>query len=279
MANLRSLFTAVFVTALATPLGAAKPASAVHVMVVGTYHFDNPGRDVVTFKAEDVLKPRRQRELERLATALAAFRPTRVMTERQVADASLSDPGYAAFTAADMARHRGERVQIAYRLADILGLKTVEGIDEQPSAGEPDYFPFPKVQQWAAANGQSANLESLMATAAKMATEVEQLQAAQPIAGVLAEINRPERAAADQEIYYSLLRFGGTEAQPGADLNAMWYLRNAKIFAKLMTVAKPGDRIVVVYGSGHVYWLRHFAATTPGYVNVDPTPYLERATR
>ncbi len=175
--------------------------------------------------------------------------------------------------------HRGERVQIAYRLADILGLKTVEGIDEQPSAGEPDYFPFPKVQQWAAANGQSANLESLMATAAKMATEVEQLQAAQPIAGVLAEINRPERAAANQEIYYSLLRFGGTEAQPGADLNAMWYLRNAKIFAKLMTVAKPGDRIVVVYGSGHVYWLRHFAATTPGYVNVDPTPYLERATR
>ncbi len=118
-----------------------------------------------------------------------------------------------------------------------------------------------------------------MATAAKMATEVEQLQAAQPIAGVLAEINRPERAAANQEIYYSLLRFGGTEAQPGADLNAMWYLRNAKIFAKLMTVAKPGDRIVVVYGSGHVYWLRHFAATTPGYVNVDPTPYLERATR
>ena len=279
MANLRLLFTAVFATSLATPLGAANPTSAVQVMVVGTYHFDNPGRDLINFKADDVLKPGRQRELDRLATALAAFRPTRVMTERRVADASLSDPGYAAFSAADVARHRSERVQIAYRLAGTLGLKTVQGIDEQPSAGEPDYFPFDKVQQWAAANGRSADLESLMATAAKMATEIEQWQASKPIAGVLAELNRPQRATAEQHIYYSLLSFGGTESQPGADLNAMWYLRNAKIFAKLMTAAKPGDRIVVVYGSGHNYWLRHFAATTPGYVNVDPTPYLKRAAR
>ena len=59
----------------------------------------------------------------------------------------------------------------------------------------------------------------------------------------------------------------------------MWYLRNAKIFAKLMTVARPGDRVLIVYGSGHNYWLRHFASTTPGYRNVDPTPYLTRAAR
>jgi hypothetical protein len=57
----------------------------------------------------------------------------------------------------------------------------------------------------------------------------------------------------------------------------MWYLRNAKIFAKLINVAKPGDRILVVYGAGHGYWLRHFAATTPGYTSVDVTPYLKRA--
>jgi hypothetical protein len=42
-------------------------------------------------------------------------------------------------------------------------------------------------------------------------------------------------------------------------------------------VAKPGDRVLVVYGSGHNYWLRHFAMTAAGYRNVDPTPYLERA--
>jgi hypothetical protein len=58
----------------------------------------------------------------------------------------------------------------------------------------------------------------------------------------------------------------------------MWYLRNAKIFGKLMTVTNPGDRVLVVYGSGHNYWLRHFATETPGFRNVDPRPFLHKAT-
>ena len=50
--------------------------------------------------------------------------------------------------------------------------------------------------------------------------------------------------------------------------------RNALIFAKLMQVAQPGDRIVLIFGAGHAYWLRHFASTTPGYMLVEPNGYL-----
>jgi len=32
-----------------------------------------------------------------------------------------------------------------------------------------------------------------------------------------------------------------------------------------MHVAKPGDRVLAVYGGGHGFWLRHFASLTPGY--------------
>ena len=87
------------------------------------------------------------------------------------------------------------------------------------------------------------------------------------IASVLADLNRPEKDEHAQAWHYRVLAYGDTDKQPGADLNAMWYLRNAKIFAKMMTVAKPGDRLLVVYGSGHNYWLRHFAKTTPGRVS------------
>ncbi len=92
-------------------------------------------------------------------------------------------------------------------------------------------------------------------------------------------MNRPEWTLEDQALYYGLLSFGDTHRQPGADLNAMWYLRNAKIFVKLHKVASPGDRVLVVFGSGHSYWLRHFAGTVPGYRNVDPVPLLEKAAR
>ena len=40
---------------------------------------------------------------------------------------------------------------------------------------------------------------------------------------------------------------------------------------------KPGDRVLIVFGAGHGYWLRHFASETPGYRNVDVRPYLQKA--
>jgi len=67
------------------------------------------------------------------------------------------------------------------------------------------------------------------------------------------------------DFYYGMLAIGDKDMQTKADLNTCWYLRNAKIFGKLMHVAKPGDRALAVYGGGHGFWLRHFASLTPGY--------------
>lgn len=249
----------------------------VQVMVLGTYHFDNPGRDVNNPKADDVLKPQRQRELEALAAALAEFRPTKIMVERAVNTADLADPDYARFTRSDLLKHRDERVQIGYRIASQLGLNVVYGIDEQSGPGDPDYFPFGKVMAWVEANGAKPRMDALMAKAAAANAEIERLQKEGSIAHVLLEQNRPQTAAADQTLYYGMLAFGDTKQQPGADLNAMWYLRNAKIFGKLQTVARPGDKLLVIYGAGHNYWLRHFAQTAPGYLCVNPVPYLAKA--
>ena len=64
------------------------------------------------------------------------------------------------------------------------------------------------------------------------------------------------------------------EDAAGAVLNYGWYARNAEIFANITEIAEPGDRILIVYGSGHNYWLRHFAQETPGFELVEATPYL-----
>ena len=267
---------AVFASAVTVP-ASAQAAAAVQVMVLGTYHFDNPGLDLNNIKADDVLKPQRQKELEALAAALATFRPTKIMVERVVKEAGLADPRYATFKPEDLHENRDERVQVGYRLAHLLGHRTVFGIDEQPAEGEPDYFPFGKVDEWAKANDRGAALEALMGKAKAIAAEMESRQRRQSIPEMLLHDNSPAAEAESQGFYYALLEFGGTDAQVGADLNAMWYLRNAKIFAKLMKAAAPGDRILVVYGSGHNYWLRHFARTMPGYENIDPVPILAKA--
>jgi hypothetical protein len=253
---------------------AAEPAE---VMVLGTYHFGNPGLDLVNMAADDVTTPKRQAELEALAEALATFRPNRIMIESLSKSPDLIDARFATFTPASLATEKNESVQIGYRLAHRLGLGRVYAIDEQPGPGEPDYFPFDKVMAYARAHGKEQAIASLMAQAAQVTKATEAKQARATIAELLIDHNVDGAAASGIDPYYELLRIGGADEQPGADLNAMWYLRNAKIFAKLMTVAEPGDRILVIYGSGHNYWLRHFASQTPGFTSVDPVPYLRRA--
>ena len=110
---------------------------------------------------------------------------------------------------------------------------------------------------------------------------VKQMEAAQktkPIRLMLAEQNDPAHVLADhQKFYYGLLVFGDQKEQPGAELNAAWYQRNAKIFAKLIQIARPGDRVIVAFGAGHAFWLRHFVQNTPGFELVEPNLYLREA--
>ncbi|KQS55527.1 hypothetical protein ASG17_05465 [Brevundimonas sp. Leaf363] len=248
----------------------------IQVMVVGAFHFDNPGMDLANAQIDPVTTPAKQAELAQVAEDLARFRPTAVAVERIATDtATLADQRWPEFTAATLTSNSDERVQIGYRLAALTGVSRVYAIDEQPDEGEHDYFPFDKVAAWAAAHGREAELNALIAEPGRLSAEMEANQRIHTLGWMLRDMNRrdhPMHGAID--FYYRLLSYGDAVEQPGAELNAGWYERNAKIFAKLMLTAKPGDRIVVVYGAGHLYWLRHFIESTPGFELVEANDYL-----
>lgn len=274
----RLISTIAMAIGLASAAAQANPAVLpVQVMVLGSYHFGNPGQDINNMQAESVLTPQRQRELERVAAALMKFRPTHVMVEMQSKAPDLAIADYRRFDAKMLASDASEIVQIGYRTAKLAGLADVHGIDEQPAGEEPDYFPYEKVQATAARFGQLAVLEGLQASVAKAVKDFEAQQPSNSIGQLLLKVNDPAGLWGNNDSYYAMLTIGDNDTQTGVDLNAMWYLRNAKIFGKLMRVAKPGDRVLVVYGGGHGYWLRHFAQATPGYRNVDVLPYLKQA--
>lgn len=256
---------------------AQQTAEPVQVMVLGTYHMANHGRDVHNPTADDVLSPRRQAELASVAAAVAEFRPTRVMVERQVERPDLAVSEYSSFTTADLARERSEVFQIGFRLARLVGLPTVEGVDEQTGSGEPDYFPYRMVEAYASANGQAHFLPDAHSEIANAVDAFNARQGTASVAELLIQMNDPAEPLVSHRAYYDMLHIGDRTAQPGAELNAFWYMRNAKIFAKLISLARPGDRIVIIYGAGHGYWLRHFSREVPGFVFADPRPYLARA--
>ena len=261
---------------------AAKPALAeavsdngpepVRVMVLGAYHFGNPGADLNNAKVDDVLTPQRQKELAVLADALKTFNPTVVAVEAS-AEPPYIDIDYSSFKPEDLAKQRNETVQIGYRVAHVAGVERVYAVDEQPSEGEPDYFPFGRVQQQAEEMGAAERLK-VMADFGSVIGEFDELQKSKSVPELLMFWNSGK---IPNDFYWNIITIGQGEKQTGAELAAYWFLRNAKIFNKLVQVTKPGDRVILLYGSGHAAWLTEIIEKTPGYVLEPTLPYLNKA--
>ena len=264
----RPLLAALSAIALAT--GAATgPVPPVEVMIVGTFHMDNPGHDLHNMKVDDVLTARRQKELADVTERLARFRPTAVMVESQRRDPGASTlPRYREYLAGTLAPSRNEIVQIGFRLAKRMGLEQVYGIDVDGD------FPYDAVKAFADSHGMDGMLDELGKEIDRdIGAESAQL-ARDTIGATLARINEPAHIVAGNHFYSAMTRIGAGDEQPGAALLGAWGLRNFRICARLIQNTQPGDRVVVVYGAGHAFLLRQCIAQTPGFRLVEATAYL-----
>lgn len=251
----------------AAPFGAdAATPPPVEVMVVGDFHMSNPGADLHNTKVDDMLSPARQAEIQRVTDALAKFRPTVVAAEWP---SGVVAERYANFVAGGLPASRNEVVQLGFRLAKQTGARMI-GVDVDGD------FPYEAVQAYAKAHGQDAVLaEAETAITAHVAAQDKVLRE-QGVGPTLRFLNDPVRIARDNAFYRALGRIGGGDEQPGVAVLTAWYKRNFAICANLVQAAKPGDRMVVFYGSGHTFLLRQCVAETPGLKLVEPNAFLPR---
>jgi hypothetical protein len=246
----------------------AEPATdPVEVMVVGVYHMSNPGRDLHNLKVDDVLAPKRQAQIAAVTDALARFRPDKIAVEWPAATVAERYPKY---LDGNLPPSRDESAQLGFRLAKTAGAEGVYGIDVD---GE---FPFDPVKAYAGAHGTSALLDEQGAAVDQSLAREGALLAQKGVSAALRRLNDPTRLRWDNAFYRTTLRIGGGQDQPGANLLTAWYRRNFLICANLLQLSRPGDRIVVFYGSGHAFLLRQCVSETPGFRLVEPNDYLPR---
>lgn len=266
MHKLRCLFVLLALWCAEASAGSSNAQSPpTRVMVVGLFHFDNPGRDLFNARVDDVLAPRRQAEIEHLTRALARFEPDSVLVEWP---AGTTDERYAQYRDGTLPPSRNEVVQLGFRLAAERGLSRVHGIDV------PGEFPFDAVQAFAVKSDRAAELGAIMKD---IGVEVEDLSRRiekQDFTAVLRHMNQPERLLRGHGVYMRMLRFGQGDEQPGAALVSAWYARNLAICARLVQTVPAGGRAVVFYGEGHAWLLRRCIVETPGFELVEPNDYL-----
>lgn len=235
------------------------------VMVLGTYHMNNPGLDLVKSKVKDVLASDRQREITEVIEALKNFSPTKIALESE--DEKAWNDHYRSYLKGEYTLTRDERDQIGLRLAKELGLKNVYAVDAKLD------MDFDKPMGFLAQHDK-AKLDQIMASVAKVGPLLEEIDQKYSVGQILALNNSDPFIRMGQSFYMNMVSASNQTEFPGPDMLGDWYKRNLRIFSKIQTATKPGDRVLVIFGSGHVKYLRDIIQDSDSMTFVSPLKYL-----
>ncbi len=248
----------------AMPSAAQSPAASTQsaparaeVLVLGVYHMANPGQDLFNSKADDVLAPQRQVEIARLVEVLKRFHPTKIALEADVSSQRLARE-YSDYLAGKYTLTRNEIDQVGYRLARELGHTTVYPVDADGD------FPWQRVVDYAKASGRTKELDSILAEIGAMVKAQDRYLASHTILETELYLNSDERVAEDVGFYFREAHLGEPGDWAGADLVSEWFRRNMRIYTNVMRIVEsPEERVLVIFGSGHLGWLRWAFSSDP----------------
>ena len=233
------------------------PPQRAEVLILGTYHMANPGRDVFNMKADDVLSPKRQAEIGELLEVLKRFKPTKIAIESTVYE-DRRPKQYAEYLAGKYTLTQNEIEQVGFRLAKELGLKAICPVDID---GE---FPWQRVINYAKATGQSQTMDQIQSEIGEMVKEQDAYLHSHTVLETLLYMNDDQKVAQDVGFYFREARLGEPGDYAGPDLLASWYQRNIRIFNNIARIIEsPNERVLVIYGAGHLGWLQQDVSNDP----------------
>lgn len=249
------------------------------VLLLGTFHFSYPGLDAhKTDKSKevDVLAEQRQRELNELLDVILRFEPTKLCVETQ-----------GAWLWHEYQEHkqgkplgRNEYYQLGFNIMDRAGLDTLYAVDAHPLVMDLRYGndsarhiawidPLYEGWDWGGEDAISSLYDSLY-------NAHDAYKAAHTLLESFLAMNDPHTLDRDFGAYLNgsfLLR-----EQDGADILSLhWYNRNLRIFRNIKRITTgPEDRILVIFGAGHMGILKHLFDCDPTYKVVELKALLER---
>jgi hypothetical protein len=253
-------------------VAAQPPVEPAQVMLVGMFHFANPGRDMVKSRVINVMTPANQAYLDGLSTRIAKFRPTDVLAECSPADQAEYDQEFLDYVDGRFELPSNETYQIGFRVAKVAGLSGVICFDEDVIGwNSQPLFDYMDKQQ------PQTKLE-LEAMYKSLSESDDKEQSTLSLAQLLQLANDPARDAINKGLYVRTNDVDAGGGFAGADASASWWHRNFRMYANIQKVAAPGRRVVALGGQGHTAILKDLLAVDSlrkaedirGYLDVTP---------
>jgi len=237
------------------------------VMMIGTFHFSNPGKDMVKSKNLDVMDAKSQDYLDAFAGRVAAeFRPTVVLLEYDREYDALIQERYVSYQDGTYSLAANEIYQMGFRIAAAAGNVPIASFDEREIEWDAERL-----------------LETMPTTAPEIAAAMDKIyaelsvqstvdHATKSLQQLLAQANEPEADRANRDLYLMTNSVSTDGEYEGALAASSWWHRNFRMYAKIQAHAKPGSRILVIAGQGHTAILKDFLATDSRIRGVDVRP-------
>ena len=237
------------------------------VMILGTFHFFEP-------YAEEQLKiksPARQGQIEDVVARISAFKPTKIAIELEPRYQSLVDkrlPQYlnGGTLYAQPPERLNERNELGFRMAKACGISKLYAIDYM------NIWWLGFAHRWAKKKQPRlfAELTNLLNEGRQWGGDLTD----KTIAEILAVMNGEEVIRLLHAPYMISNQIGAYKNYIGTACVTTWYKRNLRIFANLQGICETGDRILVIYGAGHLAILNGLVRDYSQMEFVSPLPYL-----
>ncbi len=244
------------------------PMPKTEVMVLGTYHMDNPGLDMVKAPLDDHLSPSRQKQIQEVVDRLARFRPTKILLEADFGGEEMNSR-LTRFRNGTYKLSADERDQLGIRLAQRLNHERLYSVDFKHDMDIQAVFALAQKQ------GDKKMLETMGVGMKEVQKLVNRLPH-QTVRQSLIEDNSAKMDAFTQGMYNLLLRVNEEPSNyKGVEVVSGWYHRNLRIFANIAKTISPKDeRVLVIMGGGHGPILRQLVREAPDMKLVDAAKYL-----
>ncbi len=257
----------------------AQPQKKTDVLTLGSFHFAFRNLDLIKTSTEDqidVLDPKYQKEIEDIVARIAKFKPTIIAIERDPDKQEKYDSMYNQYLQGRYNLGRDEVEQIGFRIAQMMKLKTLFCVN----AWGQDYEVLDSVLE----GKDSLENKKFMNYFNTCADTIKQYFP-KPIfktKGIRAELiqkHDPKNIKSDMGTYLlGVFKYETKENEFfGPDfVTGWWFNRNLRIFRNIQKInAKPTDRILVIFGAGHMTLLNSFFDASPEYKLLKVNDYLK----
>ncbi|MHB8146861.1 MAG: DUF5694 domain-containing protein [Vulcanimicrobiaceae bacterium] len=240
------------------------------LMILGVAHLE-ARRDVHNAVFTDSpLSPTRQAEVKAVIERLARFHPTKVLIEATYGD-PIWNKRYREYLAGKFTLGADERYQFGFKLAARAGDPSIYPIDTWgPSIVNDNSLAGKRIDSYLIAHFKSVKDPTFDAFLAR----ADALERHGTYLDLLRFMNTDAAVRANASWYPVFAGMGRGADYAGASYTAQWYTRNVYIFSNILSVIRPGDRVVLIMGQGHKYLLSQLAKLDPHIEYVDVLNYL-----